>query len=164
MPLQLESEEEEVSEEASDDDDDEESDLRYEEEEEDLRPHGKGPTKYKPHPKKRHEAPYMHNSCPMVRTPLPKIRARVASHICPSTPPHLFPTLPNNIHVVKNPFNLRDPRSVHGFAEDLARDSSKNALAVREQREENVYRYQKSEGLESWFWCNLNHDFYLTVI
>jgi hypothetical protein len=88
----------------------------------------------------------------------------VASHICPSTPPHLFPTLPNNIHVVKNPFNLRDPRSVHGFAEDLARDSSKNALAVREQREENVYRYQKSEGLESWFWCNLNHDFYLTVI
>jgi hypothetical protein len=41
-----------------------------------------------------------------------------------------------------------EPGSVLGFAEHMYRDYSKNALAVREQREDDVYRYLKGEGLE----------------
>jgi hypothetical protein len=36
----------------------------------------------------------------------------------------------------------------------MYRDYSKNALAVREQREDDVYRYLKGEGLEARFWCD----------
>jgi hypothetical protein len=49
---------------------------------------------------------------------------------------------------------------VLGFAEHMIRDYSKNALAVREQREEYVYRYLKGEGLEARFWCDFHRDFY----
>jgi hypothetical protein len=51
-----------------------------------------------------------------------------------------------------------------GFAEHMIRDYSKNALAVREQREEDVYRYLKGEGLEARFWCDFHIGFYQTVI
>jgi hypothetical protein len=46
----------------------------------------------------------------------------------------------------------------------MIRDYSKNALAVREQREEDVYHYLKGEGLEARFWCDFHRDFYQTVI
>jgi hypothetical protein len=46
---------------------------------------------------------------------------------------------------VSTPINLREPGSVLRFAEHMFRDYSKNALAVREQREDNVYRYLKGE-------------------
>jgi hypothetical protein len=36
----------------------------------------------------------------------------------------------------------------------MIRDYSKNSLAVREQREDNVYLYLKGEGLEAIFWCD----------
>jgi hypothetical protein len=36
----------------------------------------------------------------------------------------------------------------------MIRDYSKNSLAVREQREENVYLYLKGEGLKARFWCD----------
>jgi hypothetical protein len=41
---------------------------------------------------------------------------------------------------------------------------TKNSLAVREQREENVYLYLKGEGLEARFWCDFHRDFYQTII
>jgi hypothetical protein len=66
--------------------------------------------------------------------------------------------------VVDTPINLREPGSVLGFAEYMIRDYSKNALAVREQREEDVYRYLKGEGLEARFWCDFHKDFYQIVI
>jgi hypothetical protein len=66
--------------------------------------------------------------------------------------------------VVNTPINLREPGSVLGFAEHMIRDYSKIALAVREQREEDVYRYLKGEGLEARFWCDFDRDFYQTVI
>jgi hypothetical protein len=66
--------------------------------------------------------------------------------------------------VVNTPINLREPESVLGFVEHMIRDYSKNALAVREQREEDVYRYLKGEGLEARFWCDFHRDFYQTVI
>jgi hypothetical protein len=46
----------------------------------------------------------------------------------------------------------------------MIRDYSKNALAVREQREDNVYLYLKGEGLEARFWCDFHRDFYQSVI
>jgi hypothetical protein len=46
----------------------------------------------------------------------------------------------------------------------MIRDYSKNALAVREQREEDVYKYLKGEGLEARFWCDFHRDFYQSVI
>jgi hypothetical protein len=55
--------------------------------------------------------------------------------------------------VVKTPINVREPGSVLRFAEHMFRDYSKNALVVREQREDNVYLYLKGEGLEARFWC-----------
>jgi hypothetical protein len=46
----------------------------------------------------------------------------------------------------------------------MIRDYSKNALAMREQREEDVYRYLKGEWLEARFWCDFHKYFYQTVI
>jgi hypothetical protein len=66
--------------------------------------------------------------------------------------------------VVDTPIKLREPGSVLGFAEHMIRDYSKNAVAMREQREEDVYRYLKGEGLEARFWCDFHRDFYQTVI
>jgi hypothetical protein len=53
--------------------------------------------------------------------------------------------------VVDTPIKLREPGSVLGFAEHMIRDYSKNALALREQREEDVYRYLKEKGLRQGF-------------
>jgi hypothetical protein len=148
-------------------DDDEVEDATYEQPPEPPRRHGKGPamekTHYKPHPKKSHQVPYIHQSRAATRTP-PKHKQGVAAHICPKTPPRLIPTLPPNVWGVNTPINLREPGSVLGFREHMYRDYSKNALAVRGQREEDVYRYLKGEGLEDQFWCDFHRDFYQTVI
>jgi hypothetical protein len=131
------------------------------------RRHGKGPakekTRYKAHPKKSHQAPCIQQSRAATRIPR-KHKQGVGAHLCPKTPPRLIPTLPPNVRVVNTPINLREPGSVLGFAEHMYRDYSKNALAVRGQREENVYRYLKGEGLEARFWCDFHRDFYQTVI
>jgi hypothetical protein len=147
-------EEEEEEEERTESDGGDEEDETYEQSPEPPRRHGKGPAKekprYKPHPKKSHQAPYVHQSCAATRVP-PKHKQGVAAQICPKTPPRLIPTLPPNVRVVDTPIKLRDPGSVLGFAEHMIRDYSKNALAVREQRDENVYLYLKGEGLEANF-------------
>jgi hypothetical protein len=147
--------------------DDEVEDNTYEQPPEPPRRHGKGPAnekiRYKPHPKKSHQAPYMQQSRAATRAP-PKHKQGVAAYICPKTPPRLIPTLPPNVRVVNTPINLREPESVLGFAEHMYRYYSKNALAAREQREDDVYRYLKGEGLEASFWCDFHRDFYQTVI
>jgi hypothetical protein len=159
--------EEEEEEERTESDDHEVEDETYEQSPEPPRRHGKGPAKeksgYKPHPKKSHQAPYVHQSRPATRIP-PKHKQGVAAHICPKTPPRLIPTLPPNVRVVETPIKLRDPGSVLGFAEHTIRDYSRNSLAVREQREENVYLYLKGEGLEARFWCDFHRAFYQSVI
>jgi hypothetical protein len=158
---------EEEEEERTESDGGEEEDETYEQSPEPPHRHGKGParekTRYKPHPKKSHQAPYVHQSRAATRIP-PKHKQGVAAHICPKTPPRLIPTLPPNIRVVDTPIKLRDPGSVLGFAEHMIRDYSKNALAMREQKEEDVYRYLKGEVLEARFWCDFHRDFYQSVI
>ena len=37
-------------------------------------------------------------------------------------------------------------------------------MALRDARQEDVYRFEKNEGLERRFWCQLHHDFYMTVM
>jgi hypothetical protein len=161
------SEEEIEEEERIESDDDEVEDDTYEQPPEPPRRHGKGPakekTRYKPHHKKSHQAPYIQQSRAATRAP-PKHKQGVAAHICPKTPPRLIPNFPPNIRVVNTPINLREPGSILGFAEHMYRDYSKNALAVREQREDDVYHYLKGEGLEAQFWCDFHRDFYQTVI
>jgi hypothetical protein len=110
----------------------------------------KNKSRYKPHPKKSHQAPYVHQSRPATRVP-PKHKQGVAAHICPKTPPRLIPTLPPNVRVVDTPIKIRDPGSVLGFAEHMIKDYSRNSLVVREQREENIYLYLKGEGLPPRF-------------
>jgi hypothetical protein len=158
---------EEEEEERTESDGGDEEDETYEQTPKPPRRHGKGPAKekprYEPHPKKIHQAPYVHQSRAATRVP-PKHKQGVAAQICPKTPPRLIPTLPPNVRVVDTPIKLRDPGSVIGFAEHMIRDYSKNALAVREQREENVYLYLKGEGLEARFWCDFHRDFYQSVI
>jgi hypothetical protein len=126
---------EEEEEERTESDDGEEEDETYEQPPEPPRRHGKGPakekTRYKPHPKKRHQASYVHQSRATTRIP-PKHKQGVAAHICPKTPPRLIPTLPPNVRVVDTPIKLREPGSILGFAEHMIRDYSKNALVVRE--------------------------------
>jgi hypothetical protein len=159
--------EEEEEEERTESDGGEEEDDTYEQPPEPPRHHGKGSakekTRYKAHPKKSHQTSYIQPSRATTRIP-PKHKQGVAAHICPKTPPRLIPTLPPNVWVVNTPINLREPRSVLGFAEHMYRDYSKNALAVREQREEDVYRYLKGEGLEARFCCDFHRDFYQTII
>jgi hypothetical protein len=53
--------------------------------------------------------------------------------------------------VVDTTIKLRDPGFVLGFAEHMIRDYSRNSLAVREQREENVYRTSREKGLRQGF-------------
>jgi hypothetical protein len=157
----------EEEEERTESDDDEVEDDTYEQPPEPPRRHGKGAakekTRYKGHPKRSHQAPYIQQSRAATRIP-PKHKKGVAAHICPKTPPRIIPTLPPNVRVVNTPINLREPKSVLGFTEHMYRNYSKNALAVREQREEDVYRYLKGEGLEPRFWCDFHRDFYQTVI
>jgi hypothetical protein len=159
--------EEEEGEEERTESDDVEEDETYDQPPEHPRRHGKGParekTRYKPHPKKSHQASYVHQSRVATRIP-PKNKQGVAAHIFPKTPPRLIPTLPPNVRVVDTPIKLREPGSMLGFAEHMIRDYSNNALDVREQREEDVYRYLKGEGLEAGFWCDFHRDFYQTVI
>ena len=37
-------------------------------------------------------------------------------------------------------------------------------MALREARKEEVYKYEKCEGLERHFWCKLHEDFYSSVV
>jgi sulfite reductase alpha subunit-like flavoprotein len=165
-PSYAEESEEEIIEEEEErtESDGDEEDETYEQSPEPPRHHGKGPAKekprYKPHPKKSHQAPYVHQIHAATRVP-PKHKQGVAAHICPKNPPRLIPTLPPNVRVVETPIKLRDPGSILGLAEHMIRDYSKNALAVREQREDNVYLYLKGEGIEARFWCEFHRDFYL---
>jgi hypothetical protein len=154
-------EEEIMEEEGTESDDDEVEDDTYEQPPEPPRRHGKGPakekTRYKPHPKKSHKAPYIQQSKAATRAP-PKHKQGVAAHIYPKTPLRFIPTLPPNVRVASTPINLREPGSVLGFVEHMFWDYFKNALVVRKKREDNVYRYLKGEGLEATYWCDFHRD------
>ena len=59
---------------------------------------------------------------------------------------------------------LARPQHVEGYAIEMPRNYSGQEVALRDARQEEVYRYEKNEGLERHFWCQLHHDFYMTVV
>jgi len=59
---------------------------------------------------------------------------------------------------------LAHPRLVEGFAIEMARNYSGQEVALRDARQEDVYRLQKCEGLERCFWCQLHQDFYTSIV
>jgi len=59
---------------------------------------------------------------------------------------------------------LARPQFVRGFVVEMARNYYKQDVALREARKEEVYKYEKCEGLERSFWCKLHSDFYSSVV
>ena len=115
--------------------------------------------------KEPRKAPYILQSGP---TPPPSraspTRRGIAHDICPRTPPRLqvefTPEQRNYKHIPR----LRRPRVVPSFEVTLSRNYYKQDVALREARKEEVYKYEKSEGLERRFWCKLHEDFYSSVV
>jgi len=46
----------------------------------------------------------------------------------------------------------------------MARNYYKQDVVLREARKEDVYKYEKCEGLERHFWCKLHADIYSSVV
>ncbi|RLN11191.1 retrotransposon protein, putative, Ty1-copia subclass [Panicum miliaceum] len=59
---------------------------------------------------------------------------------------------------------LARPQIVPGFAVELGRDYFGQKVALRNARNEEVYRFDKCEGFERRFWCQLHQDFYASVV
>ena len=98
------------------------------------------------------KAPYILQSQP---TPPPSraspTRRGIAHDICPRTPPRLqveySPEQRNYPHIPR----LKRPGVVPDFEVTLCRNYYKQDVALREARKEEVYKYEKSEGLERRF-------------
>ncbi|RLN24289.1 hypothetical protein C2845_PM07G22800 [Panicum miliaceum] len=91
-------------------------------------------------------------------------RRGVAWEICPRTPPRLqVEVAPDQQQYPRCP-KLTRPQLVPGFAIQLWWDYFGQKVALRNARNEEVYRYDKSEGLEGRFWCQLHQDFYASVV
>jgi hypothetical protein len=59
---------------------------------------------------------------------------------------------------------LARPQIVQGFAIQIGRNYYKQAVALSNARKEEVYKYEKCEGLERHFWCRLLQNFYSSVV
>jgi hypothetical protein len=46
----------------------------------------------------------------------------------------------------------------------MGRNYYKQVVALSNARKEEVYKYEKCEGLERRFWCQLHQDFYSSVV
>ena len=91
-------------------------------------------------------------------------RRGIAHDICPRTLPHLqVEFTPEQRNYNRFP-RLAHPRLVEGFAIEMARNYSGQEVALRDARQEDVYRLQKCEGLERCFWCQLHQDFYTSIV
>jgi len=63
-----------------------------------------------------------------------------------------------------NFLRLAPPQHVEGFVVELPKNYSGQEVALRDTRQEDVYRLEKCEGLERCFWCQLHLDFYMTIV
>ena len=115
--------------------------------------------------KEPRKAPYILRSQP---TPPPSraspTRRGIAHDICPRTPPRLQVEYSHEQHNYPHIPRLKRPGVVPGFEVTLCRNYYKQDVALREARKEEVYKYEKSEGLERRFWCKLQEDFYSSVV
>jgi hypothetical protein len=53
---------------------------------------------------------------------------------------------------------------VPGFAIEMGRNYFKQTVALTNACKEDVYKYEKYEGLERRFWCQLHQDFYSSMV
>jgi hypothetical protein len=53
---------------------------------------------------------------------------------------------------------------VPDFTVEIGRSYFKQTMALTNARKEDVYKYEKCEGLERHFWCQLHQDFYSSVV
>ncbi|RLN23132.1 Reverse transcriptase (RNA-dependent DNA polymerase), putative [Panicum miliaceum] len=58
----------------------------------------------------------------------------------------------------------RRPGKEPAASVELGRDYFGKKVELRNARNEEVYRYDKCEGLERRFWCQLHQDFYASVV
>ena len=110
-------------------------------------------------------APYILQSSPNP----PPTRANpqrwgIAYDICPRTLPRLQAEFAPDQRRYNSFPRLGRPQRVEGFAVELARNYSGQEVALRDARQEDVYRLQKCEGPERHFWCQLHHDFYTSIV
>jgi hypothetical protein len=50
------------------------------------------------------------------------------------------------------------------FVVEMERNYSKQTMALTNARKEDVYKYEKAENLDRRFWCQLNQDFYFSMV
>ena len=80
-------------------------------------------------------------------------RRGIAHDICPRTPPRLQVEYAPDQRRYESYPRLAHPQHVEGFAIEMPRNYSGEEVALRDARQEDVYRLEKSEGLERHFWC-----------
>ena len=78
-------------------------------------------------------------------------RRGIAYDICPCTPPRLQVEFTLEQRSYPGCPSLARPQFVQGFAVEMARNYYKQDVALREARKEDVYKYEKCEGLERRF-------------
>ncbi|RLN25650.1 hypothetical protein C2845_PM07G09950 [Panicum miliaceum] len=111
------------------------------------------------------EAPYIMRSMPV---PPPShvnpSRRGIAWEICPQTPPRMqVEFTPDQQQYPRCP-KLTHPQIVTSFAVNLGRDYFKQTVALRNAQKEEVYKFDKCEGLERRFTCKLHQDFYSSIV
>ena len=78
-------------------------------------------------------------------------RRGIALDVCPRTPPRLQVEFSHEQRNYPSIPRLHRLRIVHGFEVEMAINYYKQDVALREARKEEVYKYDKSEGLERRF-------------
>ena len=115
--------------------------------------------------KQPRKAPYILQSRPMAPpSRVNPTRRGIAHDVCPRTPPRLQVEFSHEQRNYPSIPRLHRLGIVHGFEVEMARNYYKQDVALREARKEEVYKYDKSEGLERRFWCKLHEDFYSSVV
>ena len=123
-----------------------------------LRPHrhpGKEPagsSSQAPPAREPRRAPYILQSRP--NPPPDRVnpqRRGIAHDICPRTPPRLQVEYAPDQRRYESYPRLARPQLVEGYAIEMPRNYSGQEVALRNARQENVYRLEKNEGLERRF-------------
>ena len=78
-------------------------------------------------------------------------RRGIAHDICPRTPPRLQVEYAPDQRMYERYPRLARPQHVEGYAIEMPRNYSGQEVALRDARQEEVYRYEKNEGLERRF-------------
>jgi hypothetical protein len=110
------------------------------------------------------QASYMMPSMAVPPSQANPTRKGIAWEICPRTPPRLKIEFQEDQRQYPRCPKLTCPQIVPGFAVEMGRNYFKLTVALTNACKEDVYKYEKYEGLERRFWCQLHQDFYSSVV